>query len=82
MCEILKAAARLRENSFFFRKLLFLILTSSNSKVYYAFALISSAKQSNLITKKSVSAICEIMNIDVNFRTFVSASHSVILKKH
>ena len=43
----------------------FVTLTSSNSKVYYAIALKFSAKQSNLITKKSMSAICEIMNINV-----------------
>ena len=29
-----------------------------------------------------MSAICEIMNINVDFKTFVSASHSAFLKKH
>ena len=40
------------------------------------------AKQVNLISKKSVPAICEIVNIKVDFRIFVNASHSVFLKKH
>ena len=69
------------ENSFSFGKLLFLTLTNSNSKVYYAIALKFLAKQINLITKKSVSAICEIMNTNVDFRIFVNTSHSVFLKK-
>ena len=50
---------------------------TSNSKVYYAIALKFSARQINLITKKSVSAICEIMNINVDIRILVNASHSV-----
>ena len=79
MCEILKATARWRENNFSFRKLHFLTLTSSNSKVYYAIALKFSAKQINLITKKCLSPICEIMYINVDFRIFVNGSHS---KKH
>ena len=54
---------------------------SSNSKVYYANALKFLAKESNLITKKSVSAVCEIMIIKVDSRTFVSVNHSVFLKK-
>ena len=49
MSEILKATARYLENSFFFRKLLFLTLTSSNPKVYYTIALKLLAMQ---ITKK------------------------------
>ena len=69
MCEILKAAARQRGNSFFFRKLLFLTLTSSKSKVFYAIALKFSAKQINL-KRKTVSAICKIMSIDVDYRIF------------
>ena len=65
LCKILKATARQREKSFFFRKLLFLTFSSSTSKVYYyAIGLKFSAKQINLITTKSVSAICEIMNIN------------------
>ena len=55
---------------FFFRKLLFLTSNSSNSKVYYAIALKFSAKQINLITKKSMSAICDIMNIYAEFKIF------------
>ena len=62
MCQILKATTRQRENSFFFGKLLFLILMSSNSN-FYAITLKFSAKQISLIGKKSVSAICKIMNI-------------------
>ena len=50
---------------------------TSNSKVYYAIALKFSARQINLITKKSMSAICEIMNINVDIRILVNASHSV-----
>ena len=71
--------ARKWEKSFFFRTLLFLTLTSSNSKVYYAIALKFSFKQINLITKKSMSVICEIMNKNADFRIFVNASHSVFL---
>ena len=48
----------------------------------YAVALKFSANQINLITKKSVSAICEIMNINEDFRIFVNTNHSVFLKKH
>ena len=48
----------------------------------YAVALKFSANQINLITKKSVSAIFEIMNINVDFTIFVNANHSVFLKKH
>ena len=70
MCEILKATARQRENSVFFRKLPFATLTSSNSKGSDAIALKFSAKQINLMRKKSVSAICKIMNIDVDLRIF------------
>ena len=55
---------------FFFRKLLFLTSNSSNSKVYYAIALKFSAKQINLIIKKSVSAICDIMSIYAEFKIF------------
>ena len=36
----------------------------------------------NLITKRSVSAICKILNINTDFRIFVNASHSVFWKKH
>ena len=68
--------------SFFFRTLLLLTLMSSNSKVYYAIDLKFSAKQSNLITKKNVSVICEIMDINVDFKTFASAGHGIFLKKH
>ena len=69
-------------NSFFFSKLLFLTLTNSYLKVYYAIALKFSAKQFNLLTKKSISAICEIMKINVVFTNSVNASHSLFLKKH
>ena len=55
---------------------------SSNSKGFYAIALKFSAKQINLIWKKSVSVICKIMNIIVDFRIFLNASRSVFLKKH
>ena len=55
---------------FFFKKLLFLTSNTSNSKVYYAIALKFSAKQINLITKKSMSAICDIMNIYAEFKIF------------
>ena len=57
-------------------------MTSSNSRVYEAIVLKFSTKQINLITKKSAPAICEIMNIIVDLRIFVNASHSVFLKKH
>ena len=63
-------------------RLFFLTLTSSNSKVYSVILLKFSTKQINLITKKSVPTIWEIMNINVDFRIFVNASHSVFLKKH
>ena len=32
--------------------------------------------------KKSLSAIFKIMNINVDFKIFMNASHSVLLKKH
>ena len=32
--------------------------------------------------KKSLSAIFKIMNINVDFKIFMNASHSVFLKKH
>ena len=79
---ILKATARWRENSFFFVRILFLTLTSFNSKGYYRIALKFSAKQINMASKKSWSAICEIMDINVDFRIFVNSSHSVFIKKH
>ena len=44
-----------------------LTLISANSKGSYVIALTFSAKQMNLIRKKSVSAIWEIMNINVDF---------------
>ena len=66
---------------FFFRKLIFLTLTSSSSKVYYAIALNFLAKQINLITKKKVFTKFEIMNINADFKIFVNASHSIFLKK-
>ena len=69
-------------NSFFFSKLLFLTLTNSYLQVYYAIALKFSAKQFNLLTKKNISAICEIMKINVVLTNSVSASHSLFLKKH
>ena len=63
-------------NSFFFRKLLFLTLKSSNSKLYYITAMKFSAKQINLVTKKSLSVICEIININIKyFQIFVNAIH-------
>ena len=70
-----KATAHQRENNFFFGKLLFPILTKSNSIGYYAIALKFSAKQINLIRKESVSAIFETMNINIDFRIFGSVSH-------
>ena len=73
MCEILKSTAHQRGNSFTFRKLLLLALTSTNSKGSYAIA---------LMRKKSISTIFKIMNINVDFRIFVNASHSIFLKKH
>ena len=82
MSEILKTIVRQRKNIFFFGKLLFLTLTSSNSKGSYAIALKFSAKQLNLIRQKSVSVICKITDINVDFRIFVNDSHSVFLKKH
>ena len=82
MCEILKGTARQVENSFFFRRLLFVTLASSSSNVYYAIAFKFSAKQINLIKEKSMPAICEKMNINADFRIFVKASQSVFLKKH
>ena len=39
-------------------------------------------RQSKLIRKKSVFEVCEIININVDFRIFVNASHTVFLKKH
>ena len=81
-CRWLKAIARQIKNSFFFGKLLFLILTSSNSKGSYAIALKFSAKQIDLITKKSVCVICKIMNINADSRIFMNAGHSLFLKKH
>ena len=83
-CTLIAVNARQRENSFFFGKLLFLTLTSSNSISTYAIALKFSVKQINLIRQKSVSAICKIMDINVlyrDFRIFVSASNRVFLKK-
>ena len=77
MCKILKATGNQRENSFYFGELLFLTLTSLNSKGSYAIALKFSAKQINSFRKKSVSPICQIMNNDVDFRILVNASHSV-----
>ena len=78
MCEILKATnCTIAGEYFFLQKINFF-----NSKVCYATALKFSAKQSNLIAKKSLSAICEIVNINVDFRTFVSASHNVFSKKN
>ena len=69
-------------NSFFFSKLLFLTSTNSYLQVYYAIALKFPAKQFNLLTKKNISAICEIMKINVVLTNSVSASHSLFLKKH
>ena len=45
MCEILEVTSRHQENSFFFGKLLFLTLTSSNSKDSYPIVLKFSGKQ-------------------------------------
>ena len=82
MRKILKATIGQREKGFFFRKLIFLALTSSNSKGYYAIALKFLSKQMNLVTKKSVSAIFEIINIKADFGISVIASHSIFLKKY
>ena len=73
-CGLNKDNCTIGGNSFFFRKLLFLTLKSSNSKLYHTTALKFSAKQINLVTKKSVSVICEIININMDFRIFVNAS--------
>ena len=63
MSKVLKATALQRDNSFFFGKFFFfLILTGSNSKGSYAIALKFSAKQVNLMRKKSMPATCNIMN--------------------
>ena len=51
-------------------------------RVYDAIDLKFLGKQINVISKKSGSAICEIMNINAIFRIFLNASHSVFLKKH
>ena len=51
-------------------------LASSNSKNSYTIAFKFSVKQ-----ERSVSAICKTMNINVDFRIFVKAIHSVFLKK-
>ena len=81
MCEILKATTRWREKSFFLRKLI-LFRNLARPRVYDAIDLKFLGKQINVITKKSRSAICEIMNINAIFRIFLNASHSVFLKKH
>ena len=57
-------------------------MTSSKSKVYYVIALTFFAKQINSIAKKTVSAVCEIIKINADFRIFVNASYNVFLKKH
>ena len=78
-CTLIAANVRdFKGNSFFFEKLLFLTLTSSISKGSYGIALKFSAKQINLIRKKSVSVICKAININVDFRIFVNASHSLL----
>ena len=51
-------------------------LASSNSKNSYTIAFKFSVKQ-----ERSVSAICEIMNINVDFRISVKAIHSVFFLK-
>ena len=81
ICKILKATACQQENGFFLGKLLFLTLTSSDSKCSYIIALKFLVKQINLTRKKSVSVICKIMNINKDFRIFVKVSHSAFLKK-
>ena len=40
-----------------------------------------STNQITLIGKKSVSAIFEIININIDFRIFVNASHSLFSEK-
>ena len=65
---------------FFFRKLLFLTLISSNSKVYFTIALKFSVKQINIITKKSGSAIWKTVNINGDFRVFLNASQGIFQK--
>ena len=82
MRKILKATVGWRQKGFFFRKLIFPTLTSYNSKVHYAIALKFLAKQINLVTNKSVSAIFEIININADFRISVIPSHSVFLNKY
>ena len=82
ICKILKATARLWKNGFFFGKFLFLTLTSSNSKGSFAIAL-KFLRQAHWFNKEEKCvATCKIMNINVGFRIFVNASHSVFLRKH
>ena len=78
--EILKATALQREKSVSLGKLLCVTLTSSTSQGHYAIALKFSAKQINLIRKKSVSVICKIMNINGDFRIIVNANHGAFMK--
>ena len=71
------------EQFFFFRKLFFFNFDEIQLKsLFQVIALKFSSKQVNLISKKSVSAIWEIMNINVDFRIFVNATHSIFLKKN
>ena len=66
----------------FFQKISFFNFDEIQLKsLFQVIALKFSAKQVNLISKKSVSAICEIININVDFRIFANAIHSVFLKK-
>ena len=63
----------------FLQKITFSNFDDLQLKVYYAIALIFSAKQFD--NKEIVYVICEIININADFRIFVNASHSVFLKK-
>ena len=76
-----KGICTIAREAFFFRKSLFLTLTSSSSKVFNSIALKISAKQINLIAKKIMSSMGKIMNINTNFRILLDASHNVFLKK-
>ena len=83
-----KGNCTLTGEKFLFRKVTFSAFDElknfdeTHSKIYSAIVLKFSVKQIDSIRKKNVSAICEIMNMNVDFRIFVSASHSVFLKKY
>ena len=80
-CSSIKRQQHVSRRKFYFGKLIFLNLTSSNSTSYYAIVLkLSSVKQINSNMEEKC-AICETMNINVDFRIFMNASHSAFFEK-